>query len=144
MIVSVGPVAAPNRVVAEASVKISTLCGVPASWLLNAIVNAVPAGAARQFLSKAMLTATREIDVPLGEQAAVGGGIEGCPIVGVGCASASAAPEAGVATSRFRFTESNHATATDFPSGDAASVGVQPAFDEGRGCATNAPLAFVS
>src|SRR5437773_12443928 len=103
---SVGPLAPPRRFVAELSVKISTLCGTPASMLSNVSVNGVLARTARHFVSKPLAAAPvgAAIDSavePEGVHAAVGGGIDGWCRVGVGWARASP-PVGEVASLRFR------------------------------------------
>ena len=140
--VSPGPVAPPSRVVADESVKISTLWGVPESWLVKSIVNGVLARAARQFVSKAMFLAVTLTVVPDGLHAAVGGGIEGWCRVGVGWARARP-PVADVAIFRFRLCESNHATTRVLPSPDTAMLGLAPACETGSACAANFPPEFV-
>src|SRR5947207_9552516 len=116
----------------------ATLWGMLASWLSNVIVKGFPAGAARQFVSNAMLFATPFNVVPLGWHAAG----EGAAVVaaGGGGEKAMAAPTfEGTARSMSPLGTSYQATATDLPSGEAATEGVTPPRLSGRGCIFRLP-----
>src|SRR6266542_516712 len=127
---SLASLAPPRRVVAEESVKISTLWMV-ASRLLKSIVSGLPAGAPRQFLSKPDVDAPAGAEiwsfVPSGWHVAADGGEVAPPVgtAGVGWAM-TRPPEAAWATSRFAFTLSNQARAWNFPSGETARLGLVP------------------
>src|SRR5437867_4387207 len=109
----------------------STLWGNGSSFV-NWMVNASPAGAARQFLSNAVFSAVTSIAAPLGWQGravpvALGWAVTlGWASVGSGWAR-TRPPVGDTATSRLVLVASNQARARVFPSDETAMPGLEPA-----------------
>src|ERR1041385_773485 len=123
----------------------STLCGNPASWLEKSMVTAFPAGAARQFVSKATPLAVIFNVVPDGAHCAADAlGLAAPVAFGWGEKAKTRPPAGGRPTSRFSFTVSYHARTSFLPSALTPMLGFAPPRLSGTAELWKVPPEFVA